>query len=186
MILFDLYLAACILLAAAGALKAARPHDTARALVASAPWWPGRHGHALVRVGAALEAALGLVAVAWPTRTAAAAVAASYLGFCLFVLLARAKGGPLASCGCFGTPDTPPTAVHVVVDACLCAAAVAVAVAAPAGSIGSVLYGQYDHGWPIAAAGGLIAWLVYLVLSPLARLGALRTMTPHATGRARS
>ncbi len=32
------------------------------------------------------------------------------------VAYARSRGGALASCGCFGTPDTPATLLHVVVD----------------------------------------------------------------------
>ena len=44
-------------------------------------------------------------------------VAASYAAFTAFVLLARSRGGVLASCGCFGRADTPPTTTHVVVTA---------------------------------------------------------------------
>ena len=63
------------------------------------------------------EAALGLAAVLVGGRLTALLVAGSYAAFTAFVLLARARGGVLASCGCFGRADTPPTTTHVVVTA---------------------------------------------------------------------
>jgi hypothetical protein len=104
------YLVACVLLVLAGGLKAVRPDDTARAL---APLIPGRARprfsfgrlRQLIRTAAGLEAALGVVALVWPRPIVAGLVAASYLAFAAFVAYARAKGGALASCGCFGTPD---------------------------------------------------------------------------------
>ena len=41
----------------------------------------------------------------------------SYLAFTAFVITARLKGGVLASCGCFGKADTPPTWLHAAVTA---------------------------------------------------------------------
>ncbi|HLH47091.1 MAG TPA: MauE/DoxX family redox-associated membrane protein [Acidimicrobiales bacterium] len=182
MVLFAPYLAACALLAVAGVAKAARPADTARALAQSLPAWAVRPSRLAVRAGAGLEAALGVAALVWPARPLAAAVAASYLAFCAFVLVARARGGALASCGCFGTPDTPPTLSHVAVDAVAAAAAATVAAAGRTGLLGPVLAHQHDHGWPLAVLAAVLAWLAYLVLVPLTRLGALRAARPPTAG----
>ncbi len=57
----------------------------------------------------------------------AALVAASYLAFAGFVLVALRTRAPISSCGCFGKVDTPPSVVHVVID--LAAAAVAIGAA---------------------------------------------------------
>jgi len=69
-----------------------------------------------VRAGALAEAALGLVALVLPRPLTGALVALSYALFAGVVAYAMARGGPLATCGCFGRPDTPPTRVHLVVD----------------------------------------------------------------------
>jgi hypothetical protein len=180
-VLFGPYLAAAALLAVAGAAKAARPYDTARALAAGVPGWPARGGAVVVRVGAGVEAALGLVALAWPARPVAAAVAVSYAIFAGFVVFARARGGPLATCGCFGSPDTPPTILHVVVNLVATGAGGAVAAAGLHGASTVVLGHSYAHGVPLAIAAALTAWLAYLALVPLARLGDLRALPP--TGR---
>ena len=64
-----LYLIAAGLLVVAGTAKAARPDDTARALVALLPSPPSlRLLRDVVRVGALVEAALGVVAFAFPVR----------------------------------------------------------------------------------------------------------------------
>lgn len=188
------YLVACTALVLAGAAKARRPHDTARALVALRP------GTALgplslgVRVGAALEAALGVVGALWPRPVPAALVAVSYLSFAGFVALARRRGGVLATCGCFGTPDTPATRFHVVVDLALGAAAVVVGGAGAGSGAGDlvVLLGRQPlDGAPLVASALLGTALVLLALTALARLGQSRALlagVPQAgtngTGRA--
>jgi hypothetical protein len=116
----------------------------------------------------------------YPQRILAGLVAASYVAFTLFVLYARHRGGALATCGCFGSPDTAATVLHAVVDAALAAAAAGVAVAAPTGTIVAVLGRQRFDGLPLLAAGLLTAALAYAVLSPLARLAALRHFDPAA------
>lgn len=180
-----IYLVGAGLLVVAGALKLVRPADTARALAASLPAIPPGVWRPLVRGLAFTEAAVGAVALAAPGRVVAAAMAASYLGFAVWVLWARARGGSLSTCGCFGTPDTPPTITHAAVNIVVAAGAVAVAVASPTGSITDLLGGQYLDGVPLAAASILAAWSAYLVMGPLARLGAQRAMQPWVpVGRA--
>lgn len=174
--LIGLYFVACILLVAAGAAKAARPDDTARAVSVLVPRHP-RGLREVVRAGSLAEAALGAVALSFPRTGLAAAVAASYLLFAVFVAIARHKGGPIASCGCFGTPDTPATGLHVVVDLVLAVSAAGVAAAGIRGSIASILAAQPLHGVALLMASALGAWLTYLTVSVLASLRAARRLT---------
>jgi hypothetical protein len=189
MALLGIYLVACGLLALAGAAKAARPGDTARALweLASA----ARSGSRVrltglvwvVRVLAAIEGALGVAGLVYPHRPIAVVVTFSYLAFAVFVLYARARGGSLATCGCFGSPDTPPTVLHALVDVALASGALGLVVASPAGTIVGVLEGQAFDGWPLVAASAVTGVLAFAVMSPLARLAALRHLDPARGGR---
>jgi hypothetical protein len=186
--LIGLYLAGCALLVVAGAAKAVRPGDTARALATSVPLSVRALG-GLVRGGAAVEAVLGAVALMFPRPLSASAVALSFAVFAVFVAWARVRGGAIASCGCFGTPDTPATALHVVVNVVLCLSAVGVAVGvaagtgggpaarAPTGSIASILSHQPLHGVPLVLASAAAAWLTFLAITGLARLQAARQLT---------
>jgi hypothetical protein len=177
------YLVACTLLVGAGAAKAVRPHDTARALRLLGPIGLPAMVVA-VRSGAVVEMAVGGVGLALPQRGPALAVAVSYAGFAVFVLVARVRGGAVASCGCFGTPDTPATTLHVVVDLILAGAAAAVAVAGQGGTLASVLAGQPAHGVPLLLVSALATWLTYLALSGLADLQAARRLTGVSFDRA--
>jgi len=171
------YLCACVLLVGAGIAKAVRPGDTARAVAASVPV-PLATLALLVRVAAAAEALVGAAGLVRPSTWTAALVALSYLAFAAFVTVARSRGGPLATCGCFGTPDTPATRLHVVVDLVLAASAAstatAVAVDDTGGWLPSLLAGQPWHGAPLAGVSLLGAWLTFLALGRLATLGATR------------
>ncbi|MDY7101261.1 MAG: hypothetical protein S0880_08740 [Actinomycetota bacterium] len=161
------------LLLAAGISKLRDPAPTARALRLLLPG----AGASLVRVGAAAEVviAVALVVVAGPLPAALGALA--YVGFALFVVLARRRGGPLTSCGCFGRDDTPATRGHAVVNLGL-AAALAVWAATGERSPWSVLT---DDG-PVTAAlalgsVALAATLVAATLTVLPQVDALRTTT---------
>jgi methylamine utilization protein MauE len=167
------YLAACMLLVVAGGAKAARPGDTARAVAVTMRRRPGQV-QPIVRSAAAGEAILGIAAMARPSPITASLVAASYLGFAVFVGVALARGGPLASCGCFGTPDTPATRTHVVVDLVLAASAVAVASTMPTQWFPRLLAGQPWSGVPLVVLSLLCAWLAFLAMTRLAELGAVR------------
>jgi hypothetical protein len=173
--LIGLYLVGCALLVMAGTAKMIRPGDTARALSAVLPLSLART-RSLVRVGATAEAALGVVALVYPRTVTAGLVALSYAALAAFVMLARAKGGPIASCGCFGTPDTPATLLHVVINGGLAVAAMAVAVAAPSGTIVSVLSAQPLHGVPLVLVSALCVWLTFLAISVLGALQAARRL----------
>ena len=93
----------------AGAAKTVRPANTARALRQLG--WPG--SPPLVRCLGVFEVALGTAAAITGNRIAAALLALSYAGFAAFVATALRRGGAVSSCGCFGRPDTPPTASHL-------------------------------------------------------------------------
>jgi hypothetical protein len=124
---------AAVLLAVGGALKAVRPRDTAQALVAVGMRFPRFLGaRAAVRIGGAVEAVVGLGALLTGGPVFAVLLALSYLGFAAFVAVALRRGAPISSCGCFGKVDTPPSAVHVVLDL------VAAVVAATAAVVGDV------------------------------------------------
>lgn len=140
---------AALLLVVAGATKVVDPSRLAGALATLG--WPS--SGVLVRAGALAETVLGLAALVVGGRPLALLVAASYLGFALFVMAALRAGTPLATCGCFGQADTPPSSGHVLVDALLAGAAVlAAATDAPA---------LADASW--------LAWPVALVVAATAR-----------------
>jgi hypothetical protein len=183
------YLVACALLMIAGVMKFLRPDDTARAVAAVIPErlrrpLQFRSLRILIRVGALAEGIIGGVAIVLPRSVPAALVAASYVFFVAVVVYVRSRGGALASCGCFGSLDTPATRLHVVVNLGLAISAVAVAVSAPAGgSMFGILAGQPLYGVPFAAAGLLGVWLTFLVLSSLSQLQAARRLAGSTTGK---
>jgi len=117
-------LTAALLLVFAGATKAVDPAMTAGALRALG--LPS--SKILVRLGAAAELLLGLLAVIAGWVAVWWLVAASYLAFAAFVVAALRAGTMLGSCGCFGREDTPPHPLHVVIDVALAATAAAAAV----------------------------------------------------------
>jgi len=174
------YLIGCVLLIGAGASKAARPDDTARAFLPMVPTrlrpvLPFRTLRILIRLLAAVEGALGAVALLWPRPLTAALVGASYFAFAALIWYARSQGGALASCGCFGTADTPATSLHAAIDVVIGGAAVATAIASPtSGWLMTVLAAQPLHGLPLVALTAVGAGVTYLTLSGLARLHAVR------------
>lgn len=141
--------AAALLLVAAGAAKVSDPSRPAGALAALG--WPS--SPRLVRLGAAAETVLGAAALVMGGPVLALLVAASYLGFALFVMSALRAKSPIGTCGCFGQADTPPKPLHVTVDAVLAAGAVAaVATEAPP------LLDAAAWTWPVAVVAGLAAY----------------------------
>ena len=117
-------LTAALLLVFAGAMKTVDPAMTAGALRALG--LPS--SKILVRLGAAAELLLGLLAVTVGWAAVWWLVATSYLAFAAFVVAALRAGTMLGSCGCLGREDTPPHPLHVVIDVALAATAAAAAV----------------------------------------------------------
>ena len=171
--------ALALLLVGAGAAKLLRPRETALALV-RAVWSheasaPGRVAKTTVRVGAAAELLIGVADLARGGRILSLLVSLSYLAFGVFVTWALIGRRPLASCGCFGEPDTPPTAAHVAFCAVACLVAGLNSWHGPAWSL-PMLIGRIG---PLAPALLLlvlgIGYCGYLILGPGARLTQIRS-----------
>ena len=165
------YAAAAILLAAGGALKARHPAPAVGALRALAlPSWPW-----LVRVLGVVEIGVGTAALAVDSRLTAGAVAASYAAFAGFALLALRRGAMVATCGCFGRADTPPTASHVAINAGAAAVAAGVSVHPSGSSLTAAAADQPLFGIPFALLCLTCAGLAYLAFTRLAQLHGLRS-----------
>jgi hypothetical protein len=158
---------AAVLLAVGGAAKAMRPRDTAHALGAVGLTFPRIFpARVAVRVGGAIEAVIGVAALLVGGPVLCALVAASYLAFTGFVVVALRRGAPISSCGCFGKVDTPPSSVHVVVDAGFAAVA-AGAVFAGGIALPDVLADQPLAGVPFVMLVVIGCALVFLAFSSL-------------------
>lgn len=157
-------LAAAALLIGTGTAKVLRPLPTVRAL--QSVGWPGPAP--LVRAGAVAESALGLASLLIGNHVLLALTAASYAGFSAFVVVAIHRGGVVASCGCVGRDDTPPTIAHVVLTAALAALSAAAAYDGDAGLLTAA--GPLSDRFLAAGFAVLIGWLGWLALSQLPRL----------------
>jgi hypothetical protein len=167
------FLAAAVLLVLAGLPKLRDPLPLVRAL-RSVPVTAALARRPLVRLLAGAEVLLGVAALARPGTVTGLLVATSYLAFSAFVALALRRGGVLASCGCFGRPDTPPTSAHLLATALLAVSGLAVAVSPPDRSPFTVLVDQPLLGLVGAGLTALLVWLCYLVIA------VLPTLTPAA------
>lgn len=162
------FVIAATLLALGGVLKAWKPLDTANAL--RGVGIPA--GPMVVRFGGVVEAVIGVWALASGDRASAILVAVSYLGFIGFVLLALVRDAPIASCGCFGKADTPPSWVHVGLNLVAFGAAVAVA-AQPGAGLVDVIADQPLAGVPFLLLVATGVFLSFLALTLLPRTQAL-------------
>lgn len=158
-------LMAAALLVLAGAPKLVRPHAAARALAGvGLPERPlAVRGLGLAEVAAGAS----VIAVGGPLPALAAGLL--YLGFTGFVAFAIARGGQ--SCGCLGSDDTPPTAVHLVIDGSLAVVALLASTASPA-SLADLIEGQPMLGLPLVAFLALGVWFLQLALATLPALSA--------------
>jgi hypothetical protein len=150
------------LLILTGLAKVRNPHDVARALgslgLPSLPW----SGLAL---GLA-EIGVGVSAFFLPVGLLAQGIL--YLAFGIWVFVALRRDVPLASCGCMGKDDTPPTVGHLLMNAL---AAVLSLLAAGGGPI------RLAPGIEGAAQVAVVAvglFLSYIVLTDGARLAGVR------------
>lgn len=154
------YAAAAGLLVVAGAPKVLDPGDLHRA-VRSVGMPVGRGA---VRLFAAAEVVLGLLALALPSRLTAAAVGVLYAGFTAFVVVALRRGGVLSSCGCFGKADTPPTRGHALLTGAAAVVGFAVALSPPAAPWRDLTPATGAGGLALVALVGFLAWQVMAVL----------------------
>lgn len=163
------YLAAALLLVVAGGSKLRDPLPLVRALRSAR--LPGTAP--LVRVLATAEIVVGTAAVVTGSRLSALLVCLSYAAFTAFVLLARSVGGVLASCGCFGRADLPPTAGHVVVTGFFAAVAAVVATG-PVAPLTDLLAGSAATGVPLLVVTAAVAVTAYVALAVLPLVRAVR------------
>jgi uncharacterized membrane protein YphA (DoxX/SURF4 family) len=158
------FLAFAVLLVMSGALKLADRKPTLGALrAARLPAAPAT----VVAIGLG-EIAIGVGAVLTGGPWFAAALALTYALFAGFVIMALARHLPIASCGCFGKEDTPPSRMHVAVTVVAAVTGAAVAVR-PLGPIGPLLSEQVGNGIPLLLAVAVSVYLLYVILTILAR-----------------
>jgi hypothetical protein len=172
------FLAAAGLLVAAAAPKLVDPASLVRAL--RSVGLPA--GALLVRGVAAAELVVGAAALVRPDRVTGVLVAFSYAAFSGFVALALARGGVLASCGCFGRADTPPTRSHLLVTSVLAASGVVVASSVPP-SPWSSLAQQPGVGAALVGFAVLVAGLSYLVMVVLPTVSPVAVRSASAPRR---
>lgn len=153
------YLAAAALLVVTAVPKLVDHSATAGAL--RSVGWPS--SRLVVTAVALAELVVGLGALVVGGPLASLAVALVYLGFAAFLLVALSKGGKVASCGCIGKPDRPPTKTHLVLNLL----AVVVAVSAATGEVVTVDSLLTTGNWPILLFAALTTWLAYSALSLL-------------------
>jgi hypothetical protein len=151
-----------LLLILTGVAKVRAPRDVARAIGAlGLPTWTP-----LGVVIGVVEVAVGALALF--SSYAVLAQAVVYAGFAGWIHLALRRDVPLASCGCLGKDDTPPTWAHLVMN--LIAAGVSVA-AASEGPL-MILDGIGAVAQVAVIAVGV--FLAYIVLTDGARLVGVR------------
>jgi hypothetical protein len=129
---------------------------------------------ALVRLMALAEITIGTYTLLFGGRIAALLVAIVYLGFAAFVGYALAKGGVVASCGCFGRDDTPPTWAHLILNL----AAAAVSLGAVAAAVSGILDAVADDPLAGLVLVGFVAmgtWFAYLILNVVPTVIPVRT-----------
>ncbi len=151
-----------VLLMLAGVYKLQDPAPTAGALRGAG--LPG--SVVIVRGLALLEIGAGAAWLVFGGVWSALAVGALYLGFAGFVLVALWRDLPIASCGCLGSTDTPPSWIHVIANSSGAGFLIWAAVD-PIGPLG----GLVDEAWSIVVPYLLfVASAVYLLYALLAVL----------------
>jgi hypothetical protein len=157
-------LAIAALLALAGAQKVLDPTMTVGALRSlRLPASP-----TFVRLGAAAELALGVLAIGVGGALTWSLVAASYLAFAVFVVTALRRGTMIGSCGCFGREDTPPHWSHVALNLVLAGVAIALAGQADGAPFDAVA-DEPGRGAVVTALAGVGLYLLYALYVELPR-----------------
>lgn len=154
-----LFITSALLIVSGGA-KIADRAPTAGALAAAGlparPW--------MVPLLGAGEIAAGTAALSGSVA-GMLAHALLYLGFAAFVGLALIRHLPIQSCGCFGRPDTPPSATHVFIN--LSATATGPAMGFQPLGLPAVLADQPGFGLPYLGFLGIGTYLTILALTEL-------------------
>jgi hypothetical protein len=99
---------------------------------------------------------------------AVATMGVLYAGFLVWLTVAFRAGGVVSSCGCSATPDTPPTAAHVTINAM---AVTAVVLNMSSSQPGVALPANSIVGW-VALVFVIVVgiWLSFTVITSGARL----------------
>jgi hypothetical protein len=168
---------ATILLAVGGMAKVLSPASGVRALrtlrVPLGPW--------MVRGLALVEAGVAVTALVTGKPVLCGLVAASYIAFALFVGVAMRRQ-QLASCGCFGSVESRPTVIHLVINLILGLTTAWIAVR-PIGTLGRALRGQPLGAVPFWFFVILACWFALLALTELPALSTEAGSLPAATSR---
>lgn len=160
---------AAILLLIAAAQKVVDPRPAAGALRAIGL----RPSSWVVRVIATIEVGVASSVIVLGSEVAVVALAATYLGFGCFVVVALRSGTMVSSCGCFGHTETPPSVSHVVIDFVFAAVAAAWAFAHPGRSPLAGLTDGPGAGVPFVVLTLVLLGLTYATLTDLPRNSAV-------------
>ena len=152
--------AASVLLVAGGIPKIRRPEPVTRALAAAR--LPASTG--VARALGVGESVIGVLFLTVPGRASAALLAAAYVGFAAFLTYLLVAHVAVASCGCAGERDLPPSWLHVGLDLVATMAAI-VAAFDPPPAILRFAADQPLAGIPFLFGVLLIAWLAALVVA---------------------
>lgn len=122
----------------------------------------------LGRAVGVVEIATGSAAIVFGGTIAAAALGLLYAGFAGFILVGL-RSSQVSSCGCFGTDDTPPSALHLLIDIAAAATGLTLALH-PIGDLVSVMGDTPWLGVPLLLLVLVGTWLALLVLTILPAL----------------
>lgn len=151
-----------VLLVATGLVKVRRPEPTSRAMAElGLPFRP-----ALGRLLGLVEVATGAAALAVGGALVWGVQASLYLAFAVWVAAALRSGTPIATCGCLGSPDTPPYWGHLAIDI----VAVVASAGAAIGGTGSPLVGGLAETLTTVLVAGIGAFLAWVVIGDAARV----------------
>lgn len=156
------FFATAALLVVSGIRKVIDPAPTSGALQAAGL----PHHLALVLGLGVFEVGVGAGNLLVSNSVLVWAQATLYAAFAVFVLWALRQRIPIASCGCFGKPATPPTRLHVVVNVAALVGASGHAITETP-SLASVLASQSLAGVPYLGFIALGTYCLYLLLGEL-------------------
>jgi uncharacterized protein YjeT (DUF2065 family) len=159
------FFAISLIIVLSGALKLVAPSVAEEALATLGLPVPAQ----LVRLIGVAEMALGVAAIVVAGWELAVAVAFAYFCFAVVAETLRRTSDKVASCGCFGSADTPPSLVHTGVNIASIFVAV-LAIVWPVDDIVSVLKDQPLGGLVFVVFVALVTYLVFLVFTALPKL----------------
>lgn len=136
-------------------------------------------GTGVARLCGIAEVAVGGAALWFGGRVGSFVVAGLYAVFCAVVVAARRSG--VASCGCFGSVEAPPSMLHVVVNA-LSAVVALLSAVVPPDPLVDVLGAQPLAGLPylalLASAAALVVVIDTTGAQVVAEVQAVRSLRP--------